>query len=67
MIGLAFSAVAVGAVVSAGALAFSTLFLPMFMFMGFGAMMMSGLGVALFFPKVLSLVSEMESTSWTGL
>ncbi|GIL67364.1 hypothetical protein Vafri_20764 [Volvox africanus] len=62
IIGLAFTAVAVGAALSAGAL-FTSLFLPFFFMIGMGALFFGGLtfsafatlGTALLLPKLISL------------
>ncbi|KXZ53797.1 hypothetical protein GPECTOR_6g715 [Gonium pectorale] len=62
IIGVAFTAIAVGAAVSAGAI-FTSLFLPFFLLIGAGALFFGGLtfsafatlGTALIFPKLVSL------------
>ncbi|EFJ41930.1 hypothetical protein VOLCADRAFT_107485 [Volvox carteri f. nagariensis] len=62
IIGLAFTAVAVGAALSAGAL-FTSLFLPFFVLIGMGALFFGGLtfsafatlGTALLLPKLIAL------------
>lgn len=57
LIGMAVSALAVGGAVAAGALAFGTFLLPLAMFVGFLTLALGPLlGVAVFIPKILSLV-----------
>lgn len=67
VVGLTLSAVAVGAAFSAGALAFTTLILPMLLLMGVGGLasfgLFAGLGAMFVLPKLvfsaLSLVSRL--------
>ncbi len=77
IIGVAFTAVAVGAALSAGAL-FTSLFLPFFIFIGLGSLFFMGatfasvatLGVGLLLPKIISLVGISSSSvpwgDWKG-
>jgi hypothetical protein len=66
VVGITVSAIAVGAAFSAGALAFTTLLLPLIVLSGIGGLMSFGvvaaLGAAVVVPKMifsaLSLVSE---------
>lgn len=71
MVGLTLSAIAVGAAFSAGALAFTTLILPMLLLMGVGGLasfgLFAGLGAMFVLPKLvfsaLSLVSSCRHAS----
>ena len=59
MIGLAFSALAVGLAASAGALALSTAFFPLILFGGMGMLMFGGfLSFGLLLPQFILLVSH---------
>lgn len=69
VVGLTLSAIAVGAAFSAGALAFTTLILPMLLLMGVGGLasfgLFAGLGAMFVLPKLVfsafSLVSSRNS------
>lgn len=70
---MAFTAVAVGAALSAGAL-FTSLFLPFFLLIGFGALFWGGvtfsafatLGAALIIKPLMSLVGGRGGGLWIG-
>lgn len=69
IVGITLSAIAVGAAFSAGALAFTTLLLPLMLMMSLGGLLsfglFAGLGMALVLPKlVFSTLSMVRGWQW---
>lgn len=68
VVGITISAIAVGAAFSAGALAFTTLLLPLIVLSGVGGLMsigvMAALGAAIAIPKMIFSVMSLVSGGW---